>query len=557
MFVIGADAIASAYFEVAATRRSGAQFAAMFLIPDRRANNAYDLGAQIVREGDYDRHRMVFDAISAGSLRIGEQPLAQLNAPDPAMRMALSDLSRLPDVLVVRSWAEAEALRALRGYDRPCVARWYPARQLGTWSVAPRRDVVVVWAPESIAERTALHTFALHDLHAEIVVISRGGTGLSSRAQYVDASSPDVPAILARALCVVDTSIDDPSWAQALAARGLSVVAASTSGAHEVADALAVYEPWSHKSIWSATLEALGRRSSVAREEPPPVATIERAIEESRPKRPEREPLASIIIPTYNRKADVARVLTSLKTQTYSNFEVLVVNDGGEPLAGIDDDPRVRIVDREVNVGVFGVLNFGLGLARGEYVQFLADDDELYPDHLMRLIEALERTGAAVAHSNILIRYETVRDGTFQTTGYNCSVFCMPLDRTEVYASSPVAGHAMMVRRSAFERAGKFDEQFILADQEIQIRLAEISDFVHVAHVTGEWLVRDTPDQMSKKKSKDVVGDLRRVFEQHPAAGRAYVAAVREQTLKNVASRPPGTVFPPVITLVLPKGDVQ
>lgn len=521
----------------------------MFLVPNRRASFGYEIGSAIAREGDYDRQRSVFDAIAAGALDVNGQKIAELNEYAPGTRIALADLSRLADVVVVRSWAEAEYQRLLRGYGLSNVVRWYPSRDLGDWQPSARRRHVVIWAPELHAERTAIHTFALADLHADIIVVHRGGTGISARARYVEVTSPEVASLLADALCVVDTTIDDPSWTQAFAAREVSVAAPTTSGAHEVAGGIALYEPWSHKAIWAATLEAMSRKASHAREAPPSPEVIARALEATRPVPPDDAPLVSVVIPTYNRRDDLLRILRKLKEQAYSNFEIIVVNDGGTPVADVASvDPRIKVIDRETNVGISLAVNFGLSQAQGKYISLLADDDELYPDHLIRLVGALERSRAMVAHSNVLIRYEEVRNGTSMTTGYNCSVFCHPVDRTEVYASSPVAGQALMIRRDAFENVGAFREDLILADQEIQIRLAQISDFVHVPHVTAEWLVREGGGgQFSHQKKKDLPADLRRVFALHPAQGRPYVAAMREATLRNVEARPPGFIFPPVI----------
>ena len=530
----------------------------MFLMPNRRAAIAYEVAAQVVRSGDYDRQRATLDALAAAALTVNERPVAELNVLDEGSRIALGDLSRLPDALVVRSFGEAQSLRDLRGYDRAHVARWYPARVLPGLERSVRQDAVVVWAPDYRAEQTAFHTFALHNLHENVVVVCRGGQGLSARARYIDADSPEAAGALARALCVVDVAPEDPSWTQALAAAGMSVVATSTSGAREVANGIAVYEPWSHKSLWAAVLEGLSRRESTPRETPPPLDVIRAALDASRPEPPSAQPLVSVVIPTYNRRADLTRVLTRLCEQSYRHFEAIVVNDGGESVADLSSlDERFVMFDREINEGPFRTLNFGISHARGEYVQFTADDDELYPDHIMRLVGALERTGASVAHGNVLIRYESMHAGAFETSGYNCSVFCHPVDSVEVYASSPIAGNAMMVRKSALEREGMFDPSFVLADQEIQIRLAEAFDFVHVPHVTAEWLVRDSGDQFSKKKQGDVLGDLRRVYERHPAPNRPYVAAVREGTLRNVASRPPGFVFPAVISRVVKEATTE
>jgi GT2 family glycosyltransferase len=550
VLVIAPDAIPEGYLLAAEARRAGEEFGLMFLTADVRGANAYDAARQVAQRGDYDEQRIVFDAIITGNLNIGDgRKLSEFNEPQTMLRVALADLCRLADTVVTRSWREAERQRQWAGYAHPNTVRWYPSRELGSWEPAAHRDLVVVWAPDYPADRTAMHTFSLHDLHAETVVISQGGAGASSRARYVDVASKEVPALLARALCIVDVALDDPSWTQAFAARGLSVAAAATSGADEVADGLALYYPWSYRSIWAATLEALGRPHSTARETPPTKDSILRSLESSRPERPAREPLVSIVIPTYNRREDLTRILRKLQAQTYGNFEVVVVNDGGESIAYIAElDARFRPIDRAENVGPFRATNFGLGAARGEYIQIGADDDEWYPDHLIRLVEALERTGAAVAHSNALIRFESEK----QTTGYNCSIFCESLDHTSVLASSPVAGNAYMFRRDALDRVGTLDETFLLADQEIQIRLAEISDFVHVPHVTAEWLVRES-GQLSQNKQKDVPEDMRRVFARHPAPGRSYVEMLRANAIQNVLSRPKGTPFRPVVSRVQPK----
>ena len=557
VLVTSPEGINDAYFWAAEARRSGDEFALMFLACDIRAFNAYDAASQIVaqRDRDYDQQRIFLDAVSSGRLNIGEdRKLSDLSEPHPSLRTALADLCRLADAVIVRSWLEGERVRSWSNYAHPNVVRWYPARDLGVWTPAQRRDLVIVWAPDHLAERTAMHTFALYDLHAEVVVIAKGSTGPSARARYVDVASPEVPALLARALCVVDVALDDASWTQAFAARGVSVAAASTSGAHEVADGVALYDPWVHKSIWAAALEALGRSRSMARESPPSNHAILRSLESSRPIPPQREPLVSVIIPTYNRRDDLMRVLRKLQTQTYQNFEVIAVNDGGESIADLGAlDERFKPIDRKENVGPFRAANFALALARGEYIQIGADDDEWYPDHLMRLVEVLERTRAAVAHSNVLIRYESEIDGTLQSSGYNASIFCLSLDHSDVYASSPVAGNGYMVRRDALWSVGPLDESFVLADQEIQIRLAAVTDFVHVPHVTAEWLVRESGDQLSRNKQKEVPSDMQRVFERHPASGRSYIAVMREQAMKNVLARPQGIPFPPVVSRVAPK----
>jgi hypothetical protein len=497
-----------AVFEVMRARRNGIPFASMLLVPDRRAEYVYALAADLVKsEPDYEVQRLYFNAVADGVLNVEGKTINERLESDGSLGIIVKELAHMSDLLVVRSWTEWKRIREM-GASRAHVVRWYPERHVPPAQARGKKDVVVIWAPDYGAEQTSIHTFSLHNLLEEMVVVCNGGSGFSSRCRYVDAASPEVPSILQRALCVVDATLDDPGWAHAFARAGYPLAASTTSGAHEVADNLVRYLPWSHASIWSAAVDAIGRSPAVPREAAPSAQSIVQGLTRAQPRMPRSEPLVTVIVPTYNRPADLARCVAALVAQRYECLEILIVNDAGEPPVDLPHDPRIRVLNLEKNVGAVAAINAGMRAARGDYVQIVADDDALYPDHVIRLVEVLERTGADVAHSNAVIRYEgTGPTGATITTGYNASVFCHPLDRVVVYSSSPVAGQALLVRRSALERVGYYDEQCILADQELQIRLSQVSEFMHVPHATAEWLVRAGGGQYFQQKQKDVVAD--------------------------------------------------
>ena len=102
-------------------------------------------------------------------------------------------------------------------------------------------------------------------------------------------------------------------------------------------------------------------------------------------------PLATVVITTHDRHAVARRALSSALTQTLSNIEVVVVDDGSEPRfeVGVQDD-RVRLFRREHAGGVCRARNVGLDAARGAWITFLDDDDLLVPDMLERSIAAAE-----------------------------------------------------------------------------------------------------------------------------------------------------------------------
>ncbi len=86
-------------------------------------------------------------------------------------------------------------------------------------------------------------------------------------------------------------------------------------------------------------------------------------------------PQFSVIIPTYNREQLLTEAIRSVLDQTIEDFEIVVVNDGGNvPI--VPDDPRIRVLTR-ANGGPASARNDGIRAAQGQYVTFL-DDDDLY-----------------------------------------------------------------------------------------------------------------------------------------------------------------------------------
>lgn len=112
--------------------------------------------------------------------------------------------------------------------------------------------------------------------------------------------------------------------------------------------------------------------------------------------------LISIIIPIYNTERFLRHCLDSVREQTYTNFEAILVDDGStDGSADICDeycnqDERFKVFHRE-NHGVGQSRNFALDQARGEYIAFLDSDDSYHPQFLEILHETVRDTGQLVA----------------------------------------------------------------------------------------------------------------------------------------------------------------
>ncbi len=118
------------------------------------------------------------------------------------------------------------------------------------------------------------------------------------------------------------------------------------------------------------------------------------------------DPRFSIVIPTYNRSASVLDTLQSCFDQTFSDFEVVVVDDGSsddtrDVLADIED-PRLRVIHQE-NAGPAAARNNGMRVANGQYIAFLDSDDRWYPSFLEVANTCLEEDGEVLLYGQIIV----------------------------------------------------------------------------------------------------------------------------------------------------------
>ena len=107
-----------------------------------------------------------------------------------------------------------------------------------------------------------------------------------------------------------------------------------------------------------------------------------------------KKPLVSVVIPAYKAAHTIGRVLVSILDQTYTNFEVLVIDDGSpddmKAAVGSYDDERIRLIQKS-NGGVASARNLGIDEANGELIAFLDADDYWEPEKLKHQVDLYER----------------------------------------------------------------------------------------------------------------------------------------------------------------------
>lgn len=126
------------------------------------------------------------------------------------------------------------------------------------------------------------------------------------------------------------------------------------------------------------------------------------------------QPSISVIVPVYNVKRYLAKCLDSLIKQTFTDLEIICVDDGSTDGSGeiLDEykqkDSRIRVIHKS-NAGYGSAMNSGLDSAHGKYIGFLESDDEALPQMYEKLYEAAVKADAEVVKGNFVELHTTER----------------------------------------------------------------------------------------------------------------------------------------------------
>ncbi|HYA26923.1 MAG TPA: glycosyltransferase [Thermodesulfovibrionales bacterium] len=233
-------------------------------------------------------------------------------------------------------------------------------------------------------------------------------------------------------------------------------------------------------------------------------------------------PLVSIIVRTKDRPKLLMRALRSIAAETYRPIEVVVANDGGCPLdAGalrsVLGDVSLSYLPLEQNTGRAHAGNVGIRNAKGEYVGFLDDDDEFYPEHLGTLVAALGGSGFNVAYAAVEFVDEVLDSEGTRVSSHLKGTFATPFSYDDLLIGNYIPLISLLFRTAAL-RSLMFDESFELyEDWDMLIRAAEAAPFLFVDKITSAYYQRDD-SQMAFKSPPEVLREATiKLYEKHRA----------------------------------------
>ena len=260
-------------------------------------------------------------------------------------------------------------------------------------------------------------------------------------------------------------------------------------------------------------------------------------------------PLVSILVRTMQRPAWLRGALASCANQTYPAIEVVVVEDGPESsravIAEFAQRLDIRYQATGERVGRARAGNIALAAARGEWLNFLDDDDVLFADHVEVLVRAARAARVPGAFGFAWECHTRVQDRELALYEEVCNVprLRRGFDRITMWHENYLPIQAVCFHRSLYERHGGFAEDMDqLEDWNLWTRYTIHDDFTHVEKTTSKYRVpadaRDAAERQSRLDAayRDAIGrqrDLRLTLSAREIAEMAD-SYVRSQSLVMV-----------------------
>jgi glycosyltransferase involved in cell wall biosynthesis len=217
------------------------------------------------------------------------------------------------------------------------------------------------------------------------------------------------------------------------------------------------------------------------------------------------KPLVSIIIGTKNRSKLLPRAINSILQQTYINWECLIIDgastDDTRDVVNRFSDERIKYINLNPDPGRIQTLNIGLQRSKGNYITFLDDDDEYYPDKVKKQVELFTMADNAVG---LIYCWTNFFDEKSDKTLFYCknsiegNVFKYTLEKMSL-CSFPT----LMFKREALDKIGGFQDRVgFPSDWQTVCRLAQYYHVKYAPEVLVKVNKNHIYEQMSKPENK-------------------------------------------------------
>lgn len=223
-------------------------------------------------------------------------------------------------------------------------------------------------------------------------------------------------------------------------------------------------------------------------------------------------PLFSVIVPAYNREHLLASTLRSVLSQRFTDYELIVVDDGstdGTVRVAQEFGSKVHLVRLERNTGLCGARNAGLEVATGEYFALLDSDDLWAPWTLQCYHQAITqaRMPAIVTCDGIFGIHEDAEMNKVSEAPFATQYFDDFLCYRCAHPEWLLLLTAMVIRGDLVRQAGGFRERFrkYMEEQDLCLRIGVARGVVRIVQPLC-WGYRDHPENLSRNVARMVAG---------------------------------------------------
>ncbi len=211
------------------------------------------------------------------------------------------------------------------------------------------------------------------------------------------------------------------------------------------------------------------------------------------------DPKISVVIPVYNRSKSLECAVKSVLNQSFSNFELILVDDcsldNSWEIMNSFEDRRVRCFQLKTNSGASKARNFGIQKSNAAYISFLDSDDFYEPDFLLETLNVLEPTSEEIGFMWTGVRY--IENGLKNEFSWSPKLLKTPyltfLNSLHIGTNSGIT-----VKRKVFDQCGNFDSNLPAAeDTEFFLRITKMFNFTSTNKILIN-IERDGKDRLSK-----------------------------------------------------------
>ncbi len=222
-------------------------------------------------------------------------------------------------------------------------------------------------------------------------------------------------------------------------------------------------------------------------------------------------PLISVILPVHNGEKYLREAIDSVLAQTYTNFELLLINDGStdksKEIILSYNDPRIRYVENEKNLRLIATLNKGIALSQGDLIARMDADDVCMPNRFANQVAFLNEHKDIDMCGSWAIRI----DGEGKTTGRIKNIDTPELLKCATYFTCPFIHPSVMIRTSILKN-NLYDPSFPdVEDTELWHRLSlRGCKMANIPHFLLKY--RWHGENISAKKEDYVIATKKRIF---------------------------------------------